>query len=840
VAALAGGGWWAQRQQAEAGRLRADADRKEGERRQATEAALARVADLEGQARWAEARAVLDEATERLSEADAGDLRPRLEQAGKDLDLVARLDAIRLRKAAIVANQLDYAGADRAYAAAFRDAGIGEEEEAEAAAALIQASGVRVPLVAAVDDWASATGDEARRKWLLAVARRADSEPGGWRDRFRDPEVWRRPDALAQLADEARAQLAAPLPKGPSPQLLVALGRCVRMRGGDAVPLLRAAQARHPGDFWLNFALGNALLKSRPEEAVGYYRAALAARPEASAVYTNLGAALHDLGRPDEAIDACRRAVELGPKDATTHYNLGVALAERGRLDDAIPELRMAVVLDPRDPSPHIRLGIALHDKGRFGEALDEFRNAVALGPKDPMTHYNLGVALRGRGRLDEAIDEFRAAVALDPQLEMAHCSLGDALRDAGLLDEAVAECRRAVELDPKDSKAHTNLGSALNALGRPDDAIEELRKAVELDPQLAPAHCNLGDALRVKGRTDEAIAECRKAVALDPKLAPAHNALGSALKAGGRLEAAVEEYRAALALDARYAKAHYNLGVALQALGRLDEAIEEYRKDVELDPKHVKGHYNLGNALRAEGRLDEAVAAYRQAIDLQPDYAEAHCNLGHALRERGDFAPALAALKRGHELGSARPDWRYPSAEWVRQCRRLVDLNALLPAVSDGAAEPADADAALGFAQACRLRKRFAAAARLSEAAFAAGPAWDDPRTRIRCTAACSAALAGCGRGDDAPPDEAGRAALRARALAWLRADLARWGEIAGDPTAGPAVRAALRGWRDNPQLSGVREAGALEKLPEAERVAWLSFWFDVDALLAKADAAK
>src|SRR5205807_1112747 len=66
--------------------------------------------------------------------------------------------------------------------------------------------------------------------------------------------------------------------------------------GGDALPLLRQAQARHPQDFWLNFALADFLLRKRkvPGEAVGFYWAALVIRPDTATVYNNLGAALHD------------------------------------------------------------------------------------------------------------------------------------------------------------------------------------------------------------------------------------------------------------------------------------------------------------------------------------------------------------------------------------------------------------------------------------------------------------------------------------------------------------------------------------------------------------------
>jgi len=53
--------------------------------------------------------------------------------------------------------------------------------------------------------------------------------------------------------------------------------------------------------------------------------------------------------------------------------------------------------------------------------------------------------------------------------------------------------------------------------------------------------------------------------------------------------------------------------------------------------------------------------------------------NLGIALWQQGKLAPALLSLERGRELGSRRKDWRYPSAQWVRECRQQLELDGRL-----------------------------------------------------------------------------------------------------------------------------------------------------------------
>src|SRR5262249_8597480 len=74
--------------------------------------------------------------------------------------------------------------------------------------------------------------------------------------------------------------------------------------------------------------------------------------------------------------------------------------------------------------------------------------------------------------------------------------------------------------------------------------------------------------------------------------------------------------------------------------------------------------HYERGGALMSQGKLDEAVAENRAAIRRRPDFAEAYCNLGFILERQGDYAGAVEMRRKGHQLGSQRPGWPYPSAQ--------------------------------------------------------------------------------------------------------------------------------------------------------------------------------
>ena len=137
---------------------------------------------------------------------------------------------------------------------------------------------------------------------------------------------------------------------------------------------------------------------------------------------------------------------------------------------------------------------------------------------------------------------------------------------------------------------------------------------------------------------------------------------------------------------------------------------------------------------------MDEAIEWYKQAIELDPQYAEAHCNMASALASQGRFAESLVPIKRGHELGSKRPDWRYPSAEWVRRVEATAAMEAKLPAFLKGEFQPGDTRERLGLAEVCHAKKLHRKGTTLYAAAFAANPkVADDLEAGYRYDAICA-----------------------------------------------------------------------------------------------------
>ncbi|MHB1426482.1 MAG: tetratricopeptide repeat protein, partial [Gemmataceae bacterium] len=596
--------------------------------------------------------------------------------------------------------------------------------------------------------------------------------------------------------------------------LLDALGKVLerQARLADAIGCYRAARAKNPGlGIDLGWALGQA---GQAAEGVAVLRDLVRQQPYYAQAYITLGAVLNDhQGKPVEAEAAFRKAIALKPDDAYAHYNLGVALSAQGKPAEAEAARRKAIVLKPDFAKAYYGLGIDLKAQGKHAEAeaayrkaialkpdyaeaynnlgaiLNDhqgkpveaeaaFRKAIALKPDDAYAHYNLGVALSAQGKPAEAEAARRKAIVLKPDFAKAYYGLGIDLKAQGKHAEAEAAYRKAIALKPDYANAYNNLGAILNDhQGKPVEAEAAFRKAIALKPDYANAYVGLGNALNAQGKPVEAEAAYRKAIALKPDYAEAYVNLGWALHNKGQVEEAISEYRKAIALDPKNAWAHNLLGWALYNKGQVEEAISEYRKAIALDPKNAWAHNYLGWALYNKGQVEEAISEYRKAIALDPKNAWAHCNIGAVLCSKGHFNESLKAYQRGHELGSKQPGWRYPSLQCVRYAERMVALEKKLPAVLQCEASPANADDVTTLAWMCRqsYQKRYAASARLYAGAFSSEPklaadldAWH------RYSAACSAALAAAGQGEDARllPDKT-VAMFRRWALGWLRDDL-------------------------------------------------------------------
>jgi serine/threonine-protein kinase len=344
VGLVIGGGFWLEWERAE---RRAETARQEDRAAQAVEAALEQASALGREGRWPDARAVLEGVPSLLSSSALPKLRERLMQARTDANMAANLEGIRVRLSSTDPTKTA-ATAAPLYAEAFRTYhGIDLLNlEPEEAAARFGNSAIRETLLAYFHDWHYWASDADRAK-LRAMLDRADDNP--WRRAWREAVAVR--DTTAPRETRRMVVLAAKTEALAQPPLVLSgLGGVLLWDGHreETLAFLRAAQQRHPEDFWLNYLLGIYWEKERPQVAVGYLRAAMAVRPSNDEVYTKLGRALLKTGDAEGAIAAFRKALELNP-NADVARDLAKLLAPQGKLEEVRAAWEKHLVHDPPD-----------------------------------------------------------------------------------------------------------------------------------------------------------------------------------------------------------------------------------------------------------------------------------------------------------------------------------------------------------------------------------------------------------------------------------------------------------------------------------------------------------
>ncbi len=149
-------------------------------------------------------------------------------------------------------------------------------------------------------------------------------------------DVVPRPVAVSGLATAAAPSATAPAAKKLNP---------------DEVAALESLAKRQPGDVAARVELGNLYMDAeRWDEAIRWYREALAVNPGLVETATDLGACLVRAGQPAEGLAEFERVLAVDPGSRNALYNKGIALLQMGRGADAAAAWEELLKRYPADP----------------------------------------------------------------------------------------------------------------------------------------------------------------------------------------------------------------------------------------------------------------------------------------------------------------------------------------------------------------------------------------------------------------------------------------------------------------------------------------------------------
>jgi serine/threonine protein kinase len=468
--------------------------------------------------------------------------------------------------------------------------------------------------------------------------------------------------------------------------------------------------------------------------------------------------------------------------------------------------------------------------------------------------------------RMRRFVGKHRAALATASAFAVlltagAGISLAMAVRVARERDRAVSAESEAKSEGEKSRRSAEESRAVLKffqeqvlAAARPEGQEGGLGREVTIREAVDAAEPRIGKAFRRQPAAEASVREV---------LGMTYRYLGEAEMAIRQLEGASKQFEAWLGHDHPFSlESRNNLAEAYHAAGRTAEAepllgdsLERARKSFgHSDPRTAGAMAQLAWNLIQRGQWSAAEPVLRDCLaireKIQPDEwstFNTRSQLGGSLAGQKKYADAEPLILAGDEGLKARAA-KVSAASITRlpeAADRVIGLYESWGKAEEAARwrarlAPSSPAERLGFAQMSYDRKRYVAAARLWSEAMKADPKLGEDRgAGHRYNAARAAVLAAAGKGvDEPPPDEAAKARLRGQALGWLQAELVAWSrELETGPAQGrPAIAKALDNWQYDPDLEGIREAGALAKLSEAERKEWQSLWARFASLLERA----
>ncbi len=312
----------------------------------------------------------------------------------------------------------------------------------------------------------------------------------------------------------------------------------------------------------------------KAEQAIGFYRRALAENPRWPKGWESLGILLADRKEYVQAREAFQNLVKIQPRSGDAWALLGLCEFRMGEYDLAVGHMERARTLEFADHAlfrlVYYYTAAVMVLRGDFDTALvrllllsregvasDELMEAYGLaslriralpGGEEPtlrIAAVKVGTLVaRSRDmRVSDAREGFEKLIAEDPRMPGLHYTYGKYLASHTLYGEACEAFKAELQNLPNDPMARLQIATIrAQYLNDPSGGLELAREAVQLAPELFVGHLVLGRIFLKLGETDRAVEEFETATKQAPDSVMVHTTLLNAYNKANRKDDAARE----------------------------------------------------------------------------------------------------------------------------------------------------------------------------------------------------------------------------------------------------------------------------------------------------------
>jgi tetratricopeptide (TPR) repeat protein len=175
------------------------------------------------------------------------------------------------------------------------------------------------------------------------------------------------------------------------------------------------------------------LQNDRAEDAIPFFKRALAADSSSVDAYNDLGSTYLKLNKTDEAIATYKKLVAMKPFDSDAATSLANAYAQAKKYPEAEAAYKKAISLSPNDVTARYSLGQTYLLDNKLSEAENEFQTVIRQKPRDANGYYALGATYNKMGKYDQAVSALKQSVSLKNEFfTLAETELGYAYAGKG------------------------------------------------------------------------------------------------------------------------------------------------------------------------------------------------------------------------------------------------------------------------------------------------------------------------------------------------------------------------------------------------------------------------
>jgi tetratricopeptide (TPR) repeat protein len=202
------------------------------------------------------------------------------------------------------------------------------------------------------------------------------------------------------------------------------------------------------------------------EEAIAFYKQALALNPTSAQIFFNLGQSLYHAKKYSEALYAYKKTIQHKRDHARAYTQIGKVMMDVKQTGDAIEPFKQALLLEPNDHDTRLLLARAYNEKTRYEEAITTVLEGLAVEPHHINMRFELANIYNTVNRLDESLALYQELDRLLPNNPSIIYNIAFTYKKLGDLVTALPYYNRVLEIDPKHSEALFSRGLAYLVIG--------------------------------------------------------------------------------------------------------------------------------------------------------------------------------------------------------------------------------------------------------------------------------------------------------------------------------------------------------------------------------------